>query len=147
MLQDFKYALRVWAKRPWPTVFAIAALAIGLGATIGVFGVVNALLLRSIPFYQPDRLAQFQQFIPPHDSAKQFHEWRQHSDYLTDAALLEEIHANLNGATYASRVHVCASPQSKTHQEQCILKSSLASGPNLSVAFEWPDARDFFVTG
>ncbi len=41
----------------------------------------------------------------------------------------------------------CASPQSKTHQEQCILKSSLASGPNLSVAFEWPDARDFFVTG
>jgi hypothetical protein len=43
------------------------------------FGVVNALLLRSIPFYQPDRLAQFQQFIPPHDSAKQFHEWRQHS--------------------------------------------------------------------
>src|ERR1035437_4393486 len=41
----------------------------------------------------------------------------------------------------------CASPQSKTHQEQCILKSSLTSGPNLSVVFEWPDARDFFVTG
>jgi putative ABC transport system permease protein len=106
MLQDFKYALRVWAKRPWPTVFAIAALAIGLGATIGMFGVVNALLLRSIPFYQPDRLAQLQQFIPPHDSAKQFQEWRQHSDYLADAALFEEIDANLNGATYASRVHV-----------------------------------------
>src|SRR5664279_3735018 len=40
----------------------------------------------------------------------------------------------------------CASPQSKTHQEQCILKSSLISEPNLSVVFEWPDARDFFVT-
>jgi predicted permease len=106
MLQDFKYALRVWAKRPWPTVFAIAALAIGLGATIGVFGVVNALLLRSIPFYQPDRLAQLRQFIPPHDSAKQFHEWRQHSDDLADAALFEEIDANLNEASYASRVHV-----------------------------------------
>ena len=40
-----------------------------------------------------------------------------------------------------------ASSQSKTHQEQCILKSSLTSGPNLSVVFEWPDAQDFFVTG
>jgi uncharacterized BrkB/YihY/UPF0761 family membrane protein len=29
---------------------------------------------------------------------------------------------------------ICASPQSKTHQEQCILKSSLISGPNFSVA-------------
>src|ERR1035437_2583845 len=35
----------------------------------------------------------------------------------------------------------------QTHQEQCILKSSLTSGPNLSVVFEWPDAQDFFVTG
>jgi putative ABC transport system permease protein len=106
MLHDFKYVLRLWSKRPWPTVFAAAALAIGLGATTGVFSVVNALLLRSIPFYQPERLTQFQQFIPPHNSAKEFHEWRQHSDYLADTALYEEIDANLSGAAYARRIHV-----------------------------------------
>jgi hypothetical protein len=46
-----------------------------------------------------------------------------------------------------ARILHCASPQSKTHQEQCILKSSLISGPNFSVALNGPDGRDFFVTG
>jgi hypothetical protein len=36
--------------------------------------------------------------------------------------------------TVADLFRSCASPQSKTHQEQCILKSSLTSGPNFSVA-------------
>jgi len=108
MLQDFKYTLRLWAGRPWHTGFAIAALAIGIGANTGVFSVVNALLLRSLPFYEPDRLALLQQFIPPHDSAKQFHDWRRQSTYLADAALVEEFDANLNlgGMSVGSRAHV-----------------------------------------
>ena len=76
MFQDLKYTLRLWAGRPWHTGFAMAALAIGIGANAGVFSVVNALLLRSLPFHEPDRLAALHQFIPPHDSAKQFHDWR-----------------------------------------------------------------------
>src|SRR6266581_2981101 len=79
--QDVRHTLRLWASRPWHTGFAIAALAIGIGANTGVFSVVNALLLRSLPFQQPDRLALFHQFIPPHDTAKEFHEWRQQSAY------------------------------------------------------------------
>ena len=75
MFQDVRYALKLWAGRPWQTAFAIAALAIGIGANTGVFSVVNALLLRSLPFRQPDRLALTHEFIPPHDSAKQFHDW------------------------------------------------------------------------
>ena len=104
--QDFKYTLRLWACRPWHAGFAIAALAIGIGANTGVFSVVNALLLRSLPFQQPDRLALVHQFIPPHDSAKQFHDWRQHSEYLADAALFEEFDVNLGGTTVGSRAHV-----------------------------------------
>jgi putative ABC transport system permease protein len=108
MLQDLKYTLRLWTGRPWPTGFAIAALAIGIGANTGVFSVVNALLLRSLPFHEPDRLALMQQFFPPHDSAKEFHDWRRQSDYLADAALFEEFDANLNlgGMRAGSRVHV-----------------------------------------
>ena len=102
MFQDLKYTLRHWVTRPWHTAFAIAALAIGIGANTGVFSVVNALLLRSLPFREPDRLALLHEFIPPHDSAKQFHDWRQHSAYLADAALLEEFDANLGSANLGS---------------------------------------------
>ena len=106
MLRDFRYTLRLWLKRPWHAAFAIAALAIGIGANTGVFSVVNALLLRSLPFHEPDRLALLRQFIPPHDSAKQFHDWRQQSAYLADTALFEEFDANLGGMRVGSRAHV-----------------------------------------
>ncbi|HEY1471710.1 MAG TPA: ABC transporter permease [Candidatus Acidoferrum sp.] len=106
VFQDFRYALRLWVSRPLHAGLAIAALAIGIGANTGVFSVVDALLLRALPFHEPDRLALLHQFIPPHDSAKEFHEWRQQSAYLADAALFEEIDANLSGGRVASRAHV-----------------------------------------
>ena len=106
VFQDLKYTLRLWAGRPWHAGFAITALAIGIGANTGVFSVVNALLLRSLPFQQPDRLALLHQFIPPHDSAKKFHDWRQQSAYLADAALVEENDVNLGGVRVGSRAHV-----------------------------------------
>jgi putative ABC transport system permease protein len=106
MFQDLKYTLRLWASRPWHAGFAIAALAIGIGASTGVFSVVNALLLRSLPFREPDRLALLHEFIPPHDNAKEFHDWRQHSVYLSDAALFEEFDANLGGTRVGSRAQV-----------------------------------------
>ena len=106
VFQDLKYALRLWASRPWHAGLAIAALAIGIGANTGVFSVVDALLLRSLPFHEPDRLALLHQFIPPHDSAKEFHEWGRQSAYLADTALFEENDVNLGGAGVASRAHV-----------------------------------------
>ncbi len=106
MFQDLKYTLRLWATHPWQAAFAIAALAIGMGANTGVFSVVNALLLRSLPFLEPDRLALLHQFIPPHDSTKEFHDWRQHSAYLEDAALFEENDVNLGGVRVGTRAHV-----------------------------------------
>ena len=106
MLRDFKFTLRLWARRPWHTGFAIAALAIGIGANTGVFSVVNGLLLRSLPFREPDRLALLHQFIPPHDSAREFHDWRQQSAYLADAAIFEENDVSLGGVRVGSRAHV-----------------------------------------
>lgn len=106
MFQDVRYALRFWASSPWQTGFAVVALAIGIGANTGVFSIVNALLLRSLPFREPDRLALTHEFIPPHDTAKQFHEWSQQSTYLADAALFEEFDVNLGGARVVSRIHV-----------------------------------------
>ena len=106
LVHDLKYALRFWCRRPWQAAFVVSALAIGIGASTGVFCVVNALVLRSLPFRDPDRLALLHDFIPPHDSAQQFHAWRQNSTYLMDAALFEDNAANLGANRDASRAHV-----------------------------------------
>jgi hypothetical protein len=63
--RDGRHALRRWARHPLNTAFAILALAIGIGANIGVFSVVNALLLRPLPFCDPERLAQLAIFSTP----------------------------------------------------------------------------------
>jgi putative ABC transport system permease protein len=106
VFQDFSYTLRRWAGRPWHAGLAITALAIGIGANTGVFSIVDALLLRSLPFREPDRLALLHQFIPPQASAEEFHEWRRQSTYLADAALFEGNDVNLGGDRVASRTHV-----------------------------------------
>ncbi len=106
VFQDGRHSLRLWAHRPWQTGFAILALAIGIGANTGVFSVVNALLLRSLPFPDPSRLASLGRFFPPHGSAKEFHEWRQQSTYLADAALIEQFDVNIGELRSAMRAHI-----------------------------------------
>jgi putative ABC transport system permease protein len=106
VFQDARHTLRLWAKRPWQTGFAILALAIGIGANTGVFSVVNALLLRSLPFQDPSRLASLGRFFPPHGSAKEFHEWRQQSTYLADAVLIEQFDVNIGEVQNPMRAHL-----------------------------------------
>jgi len=106
LAQDARQAFRLWWRHPWQTGFAILALAIGIGANTGVFSVVNALLLRSLPFRDPGRLAYVRWIFEPTDSARQFHDWRRQSTYLADAAVFEDRDANLGGAAEWRRARV-----------------------------------------
>jgi hypothetical protein len=56
--QDFRFALRVYAKHKSFTLIAILALSIGIGSNIAVFTVVNALLFRSLPYPDAEHLVQ-----------------------------------------------------------------------------------------
>ncbi len=56
LLKDFRYAWRMLWKNPSITIVIVLSLGIGIGANTAIFSVVNALLLRPLPYPQPDRL-------------------------------------------------------------------------------------------
>lgn len=106
LLQDFKYGIRVLRKSPGFTAAAVIVLALGIGANTAIFTVVNALLLRPLPFPEAGRLMQLYHVPPPKSfpgvtrfalSAANYLDWRAQNHVFQDMALYTGGGFNLTG--------------------------------------------------
>jgi putative ABC transport system permease protein len=68
--QDVRYAARGLARRPAFTAIAVLTLAVGIGANTAIFSAVNALLLRPLPFAEPDRVMAVSLVGPPQEGRR-----------------------------------------------------------------------------
>jgi putative ABC transport system permease protein len=101
VVQNLRYGIRLFQKSPGFSAMALATLALGMGATTAIFSIVDAVLLKPLPFRDPGRLLviweknaaqnRTRMFVPPAD----YREWQRQSASLESLAAIESMHANL----------------------------------------------------
>ncbi|HEX8775381.1 MAG TPA: ABC transporter permease [Pyrinomonadaceae bacterium] len=108
--QDVQYGFRMLLKRPGFTLVALVALALGIGANTAIFSVVNAVLLRPLPFDKPERLVMIWgsapqlgfDVLPP--TASESVDWREQSHVFEQVAAFKSWAWNMSGTNGPEQV-------------------------------------------
>ena len=100
LLSDIRYAFRMMAKQPGFSALAILAFALGIGANTAIFSVVDAVLLRPLPYPQSERLINIRERTPTFPggsvSYPNFLDWRAAQHSFTDIALFRRESYNVS---------------------------------------------------
>jgi predicted permease len=99
-MNDFRFALRQLRKSPGFTIIAVLTLALGIGANSAIFSVVNTVLLRPLPYPQPERLVYLNEVISGTDTSialPDYLDWRRDSTSFQHLALTRLESRNLSG--------------------------------------------------
>jgi putative ABC transport system permease protein len=107
--QDLSYGLRSFRRNPGFTAVSVLTLALGIGATTAIFTVVNAVLLRPLPYPHPEQLVYVQEILgeyglSPFMSNREFAAWRNQSRTLSQIAAYMNFTANLTGGGEPERI-------------------------------------------
>src|SRR5467141_1786586 len=103
LLQDVRYGLRMLRKNPGFTLVAVLTLAFGIGANTAIFSVTNSVLLRPLPYHDPDKLVMVwessSQHLNPHNtvSPPNFLDWQNRNSVFLSMAFIFDERDNLTG--------------------------------------------------
>src|ERR1700694_3310906 len=101
--QDLRYGARLLWRDPGFSIIALVALGLGMGATTAIFSVVDAVLLKPLPFRDPERLLVIWEKNPAQNKFKllvapvNFFGWRQQTRTLESMAAIHDVHINMTG--------------------------------------------------
>jgi putative ABC transport system permease protein len=99
LLQDIRFGLRMLLKSPSISIVATIALALGIGATTAIFSVVNAVLLRPLPFPEPDKLVALFETNTQRGQIRGSHSYPNFMDVRAQATVFERV-ASYHGSDY-----------------------------------------------
>jgi predicted permease len=106
--QDVRYGARMLMKNPGVTIIVIVALALGIGANTAIFSVVNAVLIRPLPYQESERLIFLNEKSAVLDemsiSYPNFIDWRTHNQAFEKMGVYNRASYNLTGAGEAERI-------------------------------------------
>jgi len=107
--QDLRFGVRMLAKKPGLTFVAVLTLALGIGANTAIFSVVNAVLLKPLPYAQPERLVHVLRTQPPimrgPISRPDYLEWQAQNQSFQNIAAFYYDTYNLTGVDQAERLY------------------------------------------
>src|SRR5881628_2894123 len=89
--QDMRFGLRLLARSPATTLNAVSTLALAIGANTAVFSVVNSVLLRPLPFSQPDRLVMVWETNPANGQRPERVAWRDFLSWREQSSVFENM--------------------------------------------------------
>src|SRR5262245_23787928 len=105
LLQDLRYGLRGLLKNPSFAVVAVLTLALGIGANTAMFSVVNAVLLRPLPFPDPERLMKVEAREPNNFAAPDFRDLATQNHSFSHLAAYTNATFNLSGGREPERIN------------------------------------------